>query len=97
MVYIHNGLYSAIKKDHAICSNVDTTRDYHPKWSRSEKDKYYINHLYMESKTWHKLTHKIETDMGSQRVRHEHTCKQATYFPKRYQFTLINIHRSYIC
>ena len=29
--------YSAIKKDHAICSNVDTTRDHHPKWSRSEK------------------------------------------------------------
>ena len=33
--------YSAIKKEwnNAICSNMDGPRDYHTKWSKSEKDK----------------------------------------------------------
>ena len=37
--------YSAIKKgwNNTICSNMDGPRDYHTKWSKSEKkDKYHI-------------------------------------------------------
>ena len=30
--------YSAIKKNTAICSNMDGSRDYHAKWSRSDKE-----------------------------------------------------------
>ena len=40
--------YSAIKEwNNAIRSNMDGSRDYHSKWSKSEKDKYHIT--YMES------------------------------------------------
>ena len=33
--------YTAIKKEwnNAICSNMDATRDYHTKWSKSERDR----------------------------------------------------------
>ena len=36
--------YLAIKKEwnNAICSNMDGPRDYHTKWSQTEKDKYYM-------------------------------------------------------
>ena len=36
--------YSAIKKEwnNVICNNMDGPRDYHSKWSKSEKDKYYM-------------------------------------------------------
>ena len=34
-----------------ICSNMDMSRDYHTKWSKSEEnDKYPMIHLYVESK-----------------------------------------------
>ena len=37
--------YSVIEKEwnNAICSNTDGPRDYHAKWSKSEKDKYHIS------------------------------------------------------
>ena len=42
MWYIYTmGYYSAIKKK-AICSNMDGPRDYHTKWSKSDKDKYHM-------------------------------------------------------
>ena len=36
--------YSAIKKEwnNVICSNMDGPRDYHTKWSKSDKDKYFM-------------------------------------------------------
>ena len=36
--------YPAIKKEwnNAFCSNVDGPRDYHTKWSKSDKDKYHM-------------------------------------------------------
>ena len=36
--------YSAIKKEwnNATFSNMGTTRDYHTKWDKSEKDKYHM-------------------------------------------------------
>ena len=42
MWYIHTvEYYSAIKKErnNVICSNMDATRDYHTKWSKSEREK----------------------------------------------------------
>ena len=39
--------YSAIKEwNNAICSNMDGPGDYHTKWSKSEKDKYDITHMW---------------------------------------------------
>ena len=43
VVYTHTlEYYSAIKKEwnNAICSNMNGPRDYHIKWSKSDKDKY---------------------------------------------------------
>ena len=44
MRYIYNGILLSHKKEwnNAICSNMDATRDYHTKWSKSEKDKYHV-------------------------------------------------------
>ena len=45
--YIHTHTmeyYSAIKKwNNAIFSNMDGPRDYHTKWSKSDKDRYMIS------------------------------------------------------
>ena len=44
-VYIYIYIcYSAIKKEWniAICSNMDGSREYHTKWSKSERDKCYM-------------------------------------------------------
>ena len=53
--------YSVIKKEwnNAIYSNMDGPRDYHTKWSKSDKDKY---HLYVESKKMNELIYKTQTD-----------------------------------
>ena len=44
MWYIYNGILLSHEKewDIAICSNIDGLRDYHPKSSNSDKDKYMI-------------------------------------------------------
>ena len=52
--------YSAIKKERntAICSNMDATRDYHTKWSKSERKTNTIwYHLCVESKIRRKWTY----------------------------------------
>ena len=38
---IYNGILLSHKKEwnNAICSNIDVTRDYHTKWSKSEKER----------------------------------------------------------
>ena len=43
--------YSAIKKNKAICSNMDWPRDYHSKWSKPGRERQNIiwPHLYAES------------------------------------------------
>ena len=43
-VQIYNGILLSPKKEwnNAIYSNMDGPKDYHTKWSKSEKDKYYI-------------------------------------------------------
>ena len=44
VVHIHNGILFSHKKEwnNAICSNMDGPKDYHTKWSKSEKDKYHV-------------------------------------------------------
>ena len=57
MVNIYNGKLPRHKKEwnNAICSNIDETRYYHTKWSKSEKEtNIVLYHLYVESKIWHK-------------------------------------------
>ena len=43
-IYIYNGILLSHKKEwnNAICSNMDGPKDYHTKWSKTEKDKYYM-------------------------------------------------------
>ena len=44
-------LLSHEKWNNAICSNMDGPRDYHTKWSKSEREKNIIwYHIYIESK-----------------------------------------------
>ena len=42
MVHIYNGTLLSRRKEwnNAICGNMDQSRDYHTKWSKTEKDKY---------------------------------------------------------
>ena len=42
--HTHTGILLSHKKEwnNAICSNIDRPRDYHTKWSESEKDKYHM-------------------------------------------------------
>ena len=59
--------YSAIKKEqnNAICSSMDGPRDYHSKWSKSDRERQTsYNIIYMWNPTkWYKLTYcKAETD-----------------------------------
>ena len=40
MWYIHNGiLLSQKKQNNAICSHIDTAKDSHTKWSKSERER----------------------------------------------------------
>ena len=52
-VYTHTlEYYLAIKKewDIAICSKMNGPRDYHTKWSKLERERQILYHLYVESK-----------------------------------------------
>ena len=53
--------------NNALCSsNVDGSRDYHTKWSKSDKDKY---HVYVKSSKKKTKTHRSWSQMwGYQRV-----------------------------
>ena len=50
VVHIYNGVLLSHLKNTAICSNMNRPREYHTKWSKPEKDKYYMISLHMESK-----------------------------------------------
>ena len=60
-IYICNGISLSHQKEwnNAICSNMDGPRDYHTKWSKSDRVRqilYDITHM-VESKIWHKWTY----------------------------------------
>ena len=45
-IYMYVECHSATEEwNNAICSNMDGPRDYHTKWSKSEKDKYHMRSL----------------------------------------------------
>ena len=51
MIYIHSGILLSHKKEwnNAICSNMDGPRDYHIKWSKSDRERqisYDITHMW---------------------------------------------------
>ena len=52
MVHIYNGILLSHKKgwNIAICNNTDIPRDYHTKWSKSDKDKYNLLSWYVDTK-----------------------------------------------
>ena len=71
MWYIHTmKYYSPIKEgNNVICSNMDATRDYHTKWSQTEKDKYHTTSLYVELKIdTNETIYKTETYSQTQRT-----------------------------
>ena len=54
---VHNTVepYSAIEWNNAFCSNTDGPRDYHTKWSESERERQISWYpFYEESKIWYK-------------------------------------------
>ena len=52
MVHICNGILLRHKKEWniALCSDTDIPRDYHTKWSKSDKDKYNVLSWYVDTK-----------------------------------------------
>ena len=67
VVYIHNEIPHNHKKEcsKAICSNMDATRDYHTKWSKSERERqipYIITHMWNLKYSTNEPIYKTETD-----------------------------------
>ena len=66
VVYIHNGILLSHKKEwnNAICSNMDGPRDYHTKWSKSERERqiYMISHMWNLKYDTNELICETETD-----------------------------------
>ena len=58
-IYIYNGISHSHKKEwnNAICCNIYTPRDYHTKWSKSEREQILCKITYSTSKIWHKWTY----------------------------------------
>ena len=71
VVYIYNGILLIHKNEwkHAICTNMDGPRDYHIKWSKSERERQisYDIACMWNLKKWYKWTYlqnwNILTDM----------------------------------
>ena len=67
LVYIHNGILSAIKEEqnNAICSNMDGPRDYHTEQSKSDRERqipYDITYMWNLKYGTNEPTYKTETD-----------------------------------
>ena len=65
--HIHNGILLSHKKEpnNAIYSNMDGNRDYHTKWSKSERDRqilYDITYMWNLKINTNELIYKTETD-----------------------------------
>ena len=61
MVWIYNGILLSHKKEwnNAICSNMNEPRNYHTKWSKSDRERqisYDITYMW-NLKKWYKWTH----------------------------------------
>ena len=67
MVHIYNGILLSHKKEqnNATCSNMDAPRDYHTKWSKSEREKqipYDITYMWNLKYDTNERIYKRETD-----------------------------------
>ena len=65
MLYIYTmEYYTARKKEwnNGICSNMDGLRDYHTKWSQTEKGKYHIIYMWNLKHDTNEPLKKIKTD-----------------------------------
>ena len=67
MIHIHNGILLSHKKEwnNAICSYTDGPRDYHTKWSQSERERqipYDITYMWNLKYDTNELIYEIETD-----------------------------------
>ena len=72
MVYTYNGILLSHKKEwnNAICSNIDRTRDYHTKWSKSERGRQVPYDItYMWNLKYDTNEHMWETETDSQTER----------------------------
>ena len=67
MWYIYNGILLSYRKEwnNAICSNMDAPRDYHSKWSKSERERqipYDITYMWNLKYGTNEPIYKTETD-----------------------------------
>ena len=67
VVHIYNGILLSNKKElnNAICSNMDETRDYRTKWSKSERERqmpYNITHMWNLKYDTNEPIYETETD-----------------------------------
>ena len=70
MVYIYNGILLSHKKEwnNAICNNMDATRDYHTKWSKSERERqtpYDTTYMWNLKYDTNEPTYETETESGT--------------------------------
>ena len=63
-VCIYNGILLSHEKEwnNAICSNMDGPRDYHTKWSKSDKDIYDIIYMWNLKNNTNEFIFKTERD-----------------------------------
>ena len=64
MIHIDNGVFVIKKKNIAICSNMDGPREYHTKWSKSDRERQIYDIIYMWNlkNNTNELIYKTETD-----------------------------------
>ena len=70
MAHTYNEILLSHKKEwnNVICSNMDGPRDYHAKWSKSDRERqisYDITHMWniIKEKDKNELTYKTEADL----------------------------------
>ena len=66
LVYIYNGILLSHKEwNNAMCSNMDRPRDYHTKWSKSDRERqipYDITYMWNLKYDTNELMYETETD-----------------------------------
>ena len=73
VVHIHNGILLSHKKEqnNAVCNNMDGTRDYHTKWSKSDREiqiSHYISYLWNVKHGTNEPICEMETDSQTERT-----------------------------
>ena len=73
MVHIYNGLLLSHKKErnNAICSKTDVIRDYHTKWTKSERERqipYDITYIWNLKYDTNEPIYETETDSQTKRT-----------------------------